>query len=169
MVSPSPRFFSKKLPKIPTEKKTRLSLPLLNELRALRRLRHPNIVLFLAAHVVSGKPSPDHLGCGFFFEVDMFCFCQHSPPLLATFLLNGSGLKTHFQNRKKRHDPPSWKSTYIYIYRGEDPWSLRSDVWAFWALCRFLFQKVMPRKRCGGKLRKRIWKYYYYKVGPYQL
>jgi len=27
-------------------------LPLLNELRALRRLRHPNIVLFLAAHVV---------------------------------------------------------------------------------------------------------------------
>ncbi len=35
----------------------RLSLPLLNELRALRRLRHPNIVLFLAAHVVSGKPS----------------------------------------------------------------------------------------------------------------
>jgi len=28
-------------------------LPLLNELRTLRRLRHPNIVLFLGAHVVS--------------------------------------------------------------------------------------------------------------------
>ncbi|CAE7284155.1 EDR1 [Symbiodinium pilosum] len=28
------------------------SLPLLNELRTLRRLRHPNIVLFLGAHVV---------------------------------------------------------------------------------------------------------------------
>eukprot|EP00913_Durusdinium_trenchii_P016574 g15579.t1 len=38
-----------KMPK--AEKKEHL--PLLNELRTLRRLRHPNIVLFLGAHVVS--------------------------------------------------------------------------------------------------------------------
>ena len=93
------------------------------------------------------------------------CFVLSTFPTFASdFFLEWFRFRNPLSKPKKRHEPLQVGRVH---FLGEDPWSLRSDVYAFWAQVPVFVPESYAKKTMRGEAEEEdLFKYFTTKVGP---